>query len=223
MAKTTRRPAKGSARRSPKAKAAKAGTGKGARPSGPRGGGKPKGKEAAARKGRKGAARTQRPPRRVTSRTAVRVEPVAPPAPPRPERDEARERAAAAVQGGLDKKAEDVLVLDVRNLSGVADYFVLMSADSERQAGAVADAVDEKVTALGAIRLGVEGRGGGGWVLLDFGDVVVHVFQPEEREFYRLEKLWSDAPRVLLPEDVTGPVAQMTTASLTTSEEDAGA
>jgi ribosome-associated protein len=193
MAKTTRRPAKGSARRSPKAKAAKAGTGKGARPSGPRGSGKPKGKGAAARKG---AARTQRPPRRVAARPAVRVEPVAPPAPPRPERDEARERAAAAVQGGLDKKAEDVLVLDVRNLSGVADYFVLMSADSERQAGAVADAVDEKVTALGAIRLGVEGRGGGGWVLLDFGDVVVHVMDPETRKFYDLEGLWADAPRV---------------------------
>jgi ribosome-associated protein len=195
MAKTTRRPAKGSARGSPKAKAAKAGPGRGARPSGARGGGRPA----------RGAAPRRAPPkaqrataRKGAARPAVRAEAVAPPAPPRPGLDEARERAAAAVQGGLDKKAEHAVVLDVRTLSGVADYFVLMSADSERQAGAVADAVDEKVTALGAIRLGVEGRGGGGWVLLDFGDVVVHVMDPETRKFYDLEGLWADAPRVKL-------------------------
>ena len=171
MAKMTRRPAKGA-------------RGKGPRPKAARGKGAP---------ARKAPARAPRPPRRAP---AVRAVPVAPPAPPRPERDESRERAAAAVQAGLDKKAEDVVVLDVRTLSGVADYFVLMSADSERQAGAVADAVDERVTALGAIRLGVEGRGGGGWVLLDFGDVVVHVMDPETRKFYDLEGLWADAPRV---------------------------
>jgi len=73
-----------------------------------------------------------------------------------------------------------------------------MSADSERQAGAIADAVDDRLGALGAVPLGVEGRSGGGWVLLDFGDVVVHVMDPETRKFYDLEGLWADAPRVKL-------------------------
>jgi len=124
--------------------------------------------------------------------------PAAPPAPPAPVAppDEGQERAVAAVAAGLDKKAENPVVLDVRGLSGVADYFVILSADSDRQAAAVADAVDDRVTALGAERIGVEGRGGGGWVLLDFGDVVVHVFSPETRSFYDLEGLWADAPRV---------------------------
>ena len=89
------------------------------------------------------------------------------------------------------------MILDVRGLSGVADYFVLLSADSDRQAAAVADAVDDALTGLGAQRLGAEGRSGGGWVLLDFGDVVVHVMSPEARGFYDfLEGLWADAPRV---------------------------
>jgi ribosome-associated protein len=121
---------------------------------------------------------------------------VAPPAVLRPDSDESRERALAAVQAGFDKKAEDAVVLDVRGLSGVADYFVLLSADSDRQAGAIADAIEAPLEALGAIRLGVEGRSGGGWVLLDFGDVVVHVMDPETRKFYDLEGLWADAPRV---------------------------
>lgn len=110
--------------------------------------------------------------------------------------DEGQVRALAAVAAGADKKAENPVVLDVRGLSGVADYFVLLSADSDRQAAAVADAVDDRLTDLGAQRLGAEGRSGGGWVLLDFGDVVIHVMSPEARGFYDLEGLWADAPRV---------------------------
>ena len=124
--------------------------------------------------------------------------PAAPPAPPKPRApvDEGQVRALAAVAAGADKKAENPVVLDVRGLSGVADYFVVLSADSDRQAAAVADAVDERLTSLGAQRLGAEGRSGGGWVLLDFGDVVVHVMSPDARGFYDLEGLWADAPRV---------------------------
>ena len=110
--------------------------------------------------------------------------------------DDGQLRALAAVAAGADKKAESPVVLDVRGLSGVADYFVLLSAESDRQAAAVADAVDDRLTAMGAQRLGAEGRSGGGWVLLDFGDVVVHVMSPEARGFYDLEGLWADAPRV---------------------------
>jgi ribosome-associated protein len=98
-------------------------------------------------------------------------------------------------QAGLDKKAEDVLVLDVRGLTSYADYFVLMTADSERQAGAIADAVDERLEAQGATKVGVEGYESGRWILIDYGDVVAHVFNREARGFYDLEGLWADAPR----------------------------
>jgi ribosome-associated protein len=110
--------------------------------------------------------------------------------------DDGQLRSLAAVHAGADKKAENPVILDVRGLSGVADYFVLLSAESDRQAAAVADAVDDRLTAMGAQRLGAEGRSGGGWVLLDFGDVVVHVMSQESRGFYDLEGLWADAPRV---------------------------
>src|SRR5918912_1599347 len=106
-----------------------------------------------------------------------------------------RPRATAVAQAGLDKKAEDVLVLDVRGLTSYADYFVLMTADSERQAGAIADAVDERLEAQGATKVGVEGYESGRWILIDYGDVVAHVFNREARGFYDLEGLWADAPR----------------------------
>ena len=110
--------------------------------------------------------------------------------------DDGQARAQAAVAAGLDKKAENAVILDVRGLSGVADYFVVHSADSDRQAAAVADFVDDRLSGLGAQRLGAEGKSGGGWVLLDFGDVVIHVMSPDARGFYDLEGLWADAPRV---------------------------
>jgi ribosome-associated protein len=109
--------------------------------------------------------------------------------------DTARPRAMLVAQAGLDKKAEDVLVLDVRGLTSYADYFVVMTADSDRQAGAIADAVDERLKAEGATKVGVEGYQSGRWILVDYGDVVAHVFNREARGFYDLEGLWADAPR----------------------------
>jgi ribosome-associated protein len=113
--------------------------------------------------------------------------------------DDGQLRALAAVAAGFDKMAENAVIMDVRGLSGVADYFVVLSADSDRQAAAVADFVDDRLTSLGAQRLGAEGKSGGGWVLLDFGDVVIHVMSPTSRGFYDLEGLWADAPRVPIP------------------------
>ncbi len=152
--------------------------------------------EVSARPGLKRA--TLRPGKKVAPRkVAAPAAPVSAPVvaaglPP----DDGQLRALAAVAAGADKKSENPVVLDVRGLSGVADYFVLLSADSDRQAAAVADTVDDRLTGMGAQRLGAEGRSGGGWVLLDFGDVVVHVMSPEARGFYDLEGLWADAPRV---------------------------
>ncbi len=150
-------------------------------------------KGAAAEPSRPGLKRAAlRPPRKVAAPAPVSAPVVAKALPP----DDGQLRARAAVAAAVDKKAENPLVLDVRGLSGVADYFVVVSADSDRQAAAVADAVDERLTAMGAHRLGAEGRSGGGWVLLDFGDVVVHVMSPDARGFYDLEGLWADAPRI---------------------------
>jgi ribosome-associated protein len=118
---------------------------------------------------------------------------------------EGREVAALAAQAGLDRKAEDVRILDVRGLASYADFLVLMSASSDRQVKAVADAVDEEMRKAGQRPIGIEGQGAGQWILIDAGDVVVHVFQSEARGFYDLDSLWSDAKRV--PLAVPAPAA----------------
>jgi len=93
-------------------------------------------------------------------------------------------------------KAEDILVLDLRKLTQITDYFVLATAGSERQLRAIAERVHRDLKAQGAACLGVEGEATGGWVLLDYVEVVIHVFSREARDFYQLEMLWGDAPRV---------------------------
>jgi ribosome-associated protein len=110
--------------------------------------------------------------------------------------DPARPTALAIAQAGLDKKAEDVMLLDVRGLTSYADYFVVMTADSDRQASAIADSIDETLKKMGVTKVGVEGYQGGRWILVDFGDVVAHVFNRDSRGFYDLEGLWADAPRL---------------------------
>ena len=97
-----------------------------------------------------------------------------------------------------DKKCEDVLLLDVTQRTVLADYFLIATARNRRQLRAVADGIAREVTKVGRKPRHVEGTGGERWVLLDLGDVVVHVFDPEARTFYDLESLWADAPRVAL-------------------------
>ena len=94
------------------------------------------------------------------------------------------------------KKAFDLLLLDVGGISGYADYLLLASGRSTRQAGAVAEGIARALKKAGIKPLGQDGLKEGRWALLDFGDVVVHVFHQPVREFYDLESLWSDAPRV---------------------------
>lgn len=118
----------------------------------------------------------------------------------------AREAAMAAARAGLDKKAEDVSVLDVRGLATYADFLVIMSASSDRQVHAVADAVDEALRKVDYRPIGVEGLGAGNWILIDGGDVVVHVFHSDARQFYDLDGLWADARREPLPD---APVAAL--------------
>lgn len=94
------------------------------------------------------------------------------------------------------KKAEDVVVLDLRAHTLVADYFVIASAQSLVQIRAVSEAVEEALTGAGGRLLGREGHAPARWVLLDFGPVVVHIFGPDARRLYSLERLWADAPIV---------------------------
>jgi ribosome-associated protein len=106
--------------------------------------------------------------------------------------------ARSAVAAAADKKAENILLLDLRGLSTIADYFVVCSGASERQLRAIADSIESQVHEQHSQAAHhIEGLGGGGWVLIDYGDVVVHVFSPSLRSYYNLEALWSKAPVLL--------------------------
>lgn len=105
----------------------------------------------------------------------------------------------------LDKKATDVLILHVAKLTSVADYLVLGSADSDRQARAIADYVDGILSQSGSPPLSIEGKASSQWVLMDFGDVVVHIFRQDSRQHYGLERLWADAKPVPIPERAAAP------------------
>ncbi|MGX7132491.1 MULTISPECIES: ribosome silencing factor [Enterococcus] len=101
-----------------------------------------------------------------------------------------------AVRAADSKRAEDILALDVRGISLLADYFVICSANSERQINAIVDEVVDKEEEQQVEVKRIEGKDGAKWVLIDLGDVIVHVFSNSERAFYNLEKLWADAPLV---------------------------
>ncbi len=116
------------------------------------------------------------------------------------------DRVECAVHAAADKNAQDVVVLDVNELLGITDYFVVCSGTSARQVRTIADEVSKQLKGMGAAPVRREGETEGGWILLDYGDFVVHVFGSEEREFYDLERLWKDAPRVRIVdrEEATG-------------------
>ncbi|HEV2129725.1 MAG TPA: ribosome silencing factor [Longimicrobiaceae bacterium] len=103
-----------------------------------------------------------------------------------------------AVELLFDRKALDVTLLDLRNLSSATDYFLIASGRSDTHVTAIADNLVDEMKQMGARPAGVEGLRGGRWVLVDFVDFIVHVFHPAAREFYQLERLWGDAPLHLL-------------------------
>ena len=117
--------------------------------------------------------------------------------------DSIESRVRLAVAAALDKKATDLDVLAVGDLTSIADYFVLASAGNERQAVAIADAVEERLKSEMKVKpLLVEGTTPGRWILMDFGDFICHIFTEDVRRFYGLERLWGDAPNVTA--DFTG-------------------
>ena len=109
---------------------------------------------------------------------------------------DSKELLQLTVEAADDKRADDIVALDVAEVSLMADYFVVLSADSKRQVQAIADNIVDFVRKAGSDVKSVEGRTAGEWVLIDAGDVIVHVFQKDARAHYNLEKLWSDAPIV---------------------------
>jgi ribosome-associated protein len=112
-----------------------------------------------------------------------------------------------AARAADDKKAADIVVQEMRTALLITDYFVIVTGANNRQVDAITEAIEEALRKEAGIKpIGREGLDEQTWVLLDYGDIVVHVFQPELREFYRLESLWSDAPFVDLAEaDITQP------------------
>ena len=105
--------------------------------------------------------------------------------------------ALTAADAADDKKAEDIEVLNVQGLTVIADYFVLCSANSDKQVRAVARAIEDELAEKDIIPSRIAGMDDAKWVLMDYADVIVHVFQKREREYYDLERLWSDAKKIL--------------------------
>lgn len=109
---------------------------------------------------------------------------------------ESRQLAVAAARAAAAKQAEEVLVLEVGPILAIVDFFVICSGTSDRQVKTIVEEVEEALRAVGVRAVRREGEDQAGWVLLDYVDVVVHVFGEEEREYYGLERLWLDAERI---------------------------
>ena len=106
------------------------------------------------------------------------------------------ERACLCARVAVENKGRDVTVLDMRGITPLYDFFVLVSGQSRRQVHTLTEEIDAALHEQGDRRLGIEGYEASKWVVQDYGDVVVHVFNPDTREYYALEELWADAPRV---------------------------
>lgn len=97
-----------------------------------------------------------------------------------------------------DKQAHEIVLLDIRSQSTIADYFVICSADNERQIKAIVEHIDEKIGQEFGLNPRIEGTAETGWIVLDYNDIVVHIFSPAQRDYYRLERLWSKVPPVVV-------------------------
>ena len=112
------------------------------------------------------------------------------------------ERIETAVRAASDKKAVNSLVLDLEKVADFTSYFLITSGTNPRQVQAIADGIEEQLRKNGTRPLRIEGYNSAEWILLDYGDLIVHVFDQKQREFYDLERLWRDARRVPLPENI---------------------
>ena len=112
-----------------------------------------------------------------------------------------RQKILLAVNAALEKKAKNIVILNIKNVTSFADYTVICSGTSDRQVQSIAASIEGSKKQAGALPLGIEGEKGGRWVLMDYADIVVHVFYEPVREFYDIERLWSDAPKMEVADD----------------------
>ena len=117
-----------------------------------------------------------------------------------------KSKAIAAAQASLEKKASDVIILELTELTAIANYFVICSAENTTQVKAIAEQIEESLKRVYMRPFRVEGFEYAHWVLIDYGDVIVHVFEQETRAFYALEKFWLDAPRIPFDENDTDAI-----------------
>src|SRR5258708_10057860 len=107
-----------------------------------------------------------------------------------------REIALFAARTADEKKGSDIVIYDVRKLTAITDFFVIATANSKAQIRAIIETIAGELKAVGVTKMGQEGSGSGQWVLLDYSDCVIHIFSPALRDYYGLESLWGDAPKV---------------------------
>lgn len=108
-----------------------------------------------------------------------------------------KEQALAAAESAASKKAQDITILDLEGISLVADYFIIVSGRSDVQVRAIAQAIEERMEEEGMVLKQKEGFSEARWVLLDYADLVIHIFHEETREYYQLERLWADAGKIM--------------------------
>ena len=118
----------------------------------------------------------------------------------RKEMDQSKEMARIAYNALSDKKGEDIKIIDITGISVLADYFIIANGNSDSQVNALVDNVEEELHKAGYPLKQREGQASGSWVLLDFGDIIVHVFDKENRLFYDLERIWKDGRNITLEE-----------------------
>ncbi len=112
-----------------------------------------------------------------------------------------RQKILLAVNAALEKKAKNLVILNIRNITSFADYTIICSGTSDRQVQSITSSIEDCMKKEGILPLGIEGEKGSRWVLMDYADIVVHVFYEPVREFYDIERLWSDAPKMEIADD----------------------
>jgi ribosome-associated protein len=116
-------------------------------------------------------------------------------------KDDTKKRVLLCVNAALEKKAKDIIILNMQKVTSFADYSVICSGNSDRQVQSIAQAIEENMKKSGFLPLGIEGEKTARWILMDYADIIVHVFYEPVRDFYDIERLWSDAPKMEIEND----------------------
>jgi ribosome-associated protein len=116
-------------------------------------------------------------------------------------KDDTKKRVLLCVNAALEKKAKDIIILNMQKVTSFADYSIICSGNSDRQVQSIAQAIEENMKKSGFRPLGIEGEKTARWILMDYADIIVHVFYEPVRDFYDIERLWSDAPKMEIEND----------------------